>query len=136
MGRAVVVSTPYMDEATRCSRIGFMYGGRILVEGTPRELTTTLEGRVLELAARPKETAKAVALTDKGVEDALAFGDRLHLRVSETSGPLARLPDALAAAGVHVDRLRAVAPSLEDVFISLLASRGMPVAVAEGDRDG
>jgi ABC-2 type transport system ATP-binding protein len=126
MGRAIVVSTPYMDEASRCSRIGFMYRGRILVEGTPREMTATLEGRVLELVARPREPAKTIAAADVDVEDVLAFGDRLHLRVAETSGPLGRLPDALAAAGVHVDRLRPVAPSLEDVFISLLASHGTP----------
>jgi ABC-2 type transport system ATP-binding protein len=119
-GRAIVLSTPYMDEATRCTRVGFMYGGRILVEGSPRELTATLEGRVLELAAHPKDRAKAVALADASVEDAVAFGDRLHLRVSDTAGPLARLPAALAAAGVRVDRLRPVSPSVEDVFISLL----------------
>ena len=54
-GRAIVVSTPYMDEAARCTRVGFMHGGRILVEGSPRELTAPMEGRVLELAATPRE---------------------------------------------------------------------------------
>jgi ABC-2 type transport system ATP-binding protein len=123
-GATVVVSTPYMDEATRCSRIGFMHGGRILVEATPRELAATLSGRVLELAARPKETAKAVAGADPDVEDVLAFGDRFHLRVTDPSGPLDRLPASLASAGVEVARLRPIAPSIEDVFISLLAAHG------------
>lgn len=119
-GTAVVVSTPYMDEAARCNRIGFMHSGRLLVEGAPRELTATLNGRVLELVAQPKDRARRIAQADAEVEDVLTFGDRFHLRVVEPTGPLARLPTALAEAGVTVTRLRAIPPSLEDVFISLL----------------
>jgi ABC-2 type transport system ATP-binding protein len=119
-GAAAIVSTPYMDEAVRCQRVGFMHSGRLLVEGSPRELVASMTGRVLELAARPKEAARAVARADPDVEDVIAFGDRFHLRVRETAGPMARLPAALAAAGAQVERLRPTAPSLEDVFISLL----------------
>jgi drug efflux transport system ATP-binding protein len=119
-GAAVVVSTPYMDEAARCSRIGFMHSGRLLIEGAPRELTASLNGRVLELAAHPKDKAKFLAQNDPEVEDVLTFGDRFHLRVKDTAGPLDRLPKLLATAEVKVDRLRPIAPSLEDVFISLL----------------
>ncbi len=120
-GAAVIVTTPYMDEAARCNRLGFMHAGRILVEGSPRELTAGMAGRVVELAAHPKDKAKRVAAADPDVEDVLTFGDRFHLRVRDPAGPLARLPQALAGAGVSVERLRPIAPSLEDVFISLLA---------------
>ncbi len=119
-GAAVVVSTPYMDEAARCNRLGFMHSGRLLLEGSPRELTQSLTGRVLELAAHPKETARRLAAADPEVDDVIAFGDRLHLRVRAPGGPLARLPQALAAAGVQVERLRPTTPTLEDVFISVL----------------
>jgi ABC-2 type transport system ATP-binding protein len=119
-GAAVIVSTPYMDEAARCGRLGFMHAGRLLTEGSPRALTQPLAGRVVELAARPKATARAVALADPEVEDVTAFGDRFHLRVRAPAGPLERLPQALAAAGAEVERLRLAAPSLEDVFIALL----------------
>ena len=122
-GIAVVISTPYMDEAARCSRLGFMYRGRILSQGTPREITASMEGRVLELIAHPKDKARDVALADPDVEDALAFGDRLHLRVRSTAGPLNRLPPALTAANVNVARLRPIPPTLEDAFISLLANQ-------------
>jgi ABC-2 type transport system ATP-binding protein len=125
-GAAVIVSTPYMDEAARCGRLGFMHGGRLLTEGSPRALTQPLAGRVVELAARPKATARAVALADPDVEDVTAFGDRFHLRVRAPAGPLARLPQALAAAGAEVDRLRVAAPSLEDVFIALLQQPAAP----------
>ncbi len=127
-GVAVVVSTPYMDEAARCNRLGFMYRGKLLIQGSPRELTAGLVGRVLELSAQPKEQARAVSLADPEVEDALAFGDRLHLRVTRPDGPLARLPQALGSAGVTVSRLRPIPPNLEDVFISLLEHAGEATA--------
>jgi ABC-2 type transport system ATP-binding protein len=125
-GVGVVVSTPYMDEAARCTRLGFMYGGRILTEGSPRELTALLAGRVLELVAQPKAVAKQVCMADPDVEDTIAFGDRLHLclragLVDEADGgPLVRLPQALIKAGARFEGLRAIPPSLEDVFIALL----------------
>ncbi len=122
-GAAVIVSTPYMDEAARCHRVGFMHSGRILVEGAPRELTAGLVGHVLELAAHPKDKAKFIAQADPDVEDVLTFGDRLHLRVTDPAGPLDRLPKLLATANVSIERLRPVAPSLEDVFIALLAAQ-------------
>jgi ABC-2 type transport system ATP-binding protein len=122
-GAAIVVCTPYMDEAARCNRLGFMHSGRLLVEGAPRELTAALTGHVLELAAQPKEMAKTVAAADPEVEDVLTFGDRFHMRVKSLEGPQVRLPGQLAAAGVMVTRLRPVAPSLEDVFISILAAQ-------------
>jgi ABC-2 type transport system ATP-binding protein len=122
-GAAVIACTPYMDEATRCQRVGFMHSGRILVEGRPRELVRALEGRVVELAAHPKEWARKIALADPAVEDALAFGDRFHLRVSDADAALARLPVALGGAGVAVSSLRSIAPSIEDLFIWLLAEQ-------------
>ncbi|NJN65278.1 MAG: ABC transporter ATP-binding protein [Chloroflexaceae bacterium] len=136
-GLAVIVSTPYMDEAVRCNRIGFMYGGQVLVEGPPRELTARLDGRVLEVVARPGMTARQVCLENAEVEDAVVFGDRLHLRLGERyarregdqqhpdlASLVLRLSQALEAEGVRVARLRPIAPGLEDVFISLLQQQG------------
>jgi hypothetical protein len=61
-----------------------------------------------------------VALADPDVEDVQSFGEQLHLRVSNPSGPLARLPKALESAGVKLNDLKPVEPTLEDVFIHLL----------------
>jgi ABC-2 type transport system ATP-binding protein len=119
-GMALIVSTPYMDEAARCNRLGFMYQGRLLTEGSPRELTAAMNGRILELIAHPNDAAKQICLRDPDVEDALAFGDRLHLRVRSTTGPLSRLPSALTAGQVNMSRLRSIPPTLEDAFISLV----------------
>ena len=107
-GTGVVVSTPYMDEAVRCNRLGFMYGGRVLTSGAPRELMAPLAGRILELTATPRNAASGLCAGDPDVEDVGAFGERLHLRlrpgVGAADGVTARLAAALGAAGVTVTR--------------------------------
>jgi ABC-2 type transport system ATP-binding protein len=120
-GSAVLVSTPYMDEAMRFKRVIFMNHGRALTQGAPRELMDGLSGRVLELATDQSMAARAVAITDPDVEDVHTFGEHLHLRVRSAQGPLERLPARLQAAGVPLHHLRPVTPSLEDVFIQLLS---------------
>lgn len=119
-GSAVLVSTPYMDEAMRFNRVIFMNKGRALLEGEPHALLRRLDGHILELAAAPLMRARQIASADPAVEDVHAFGDRLHLRVREMAGPLSRLPAAIATAGVRFDHLRPVTPTLEDVFMELL----------------
>ena len=119
-GSAILISTPYMDEASRCHRVGLMNHGRIMAEGTPHEVVRPLAGHILELAAEPQRTARQVASTFAGVHDVQVFGDRLHLRVDDPAPVLARLPGVLASAGVHVTHLRSVEPTLEDVFTKLL----------------
>ena len=130
-GVAVVVSTPYIDEAARCNRLGFMHAGHMLTQGSPRELASLLAGRVLMLLGQPKALARQVCSADPEVEDVAAFGDRLHLRLSAAAaqtGPdhtIRRLQGQLDAAGVQVEDLRAIQPSLEDVFIALQAGGTM-----------
>lgn len=119
-GSAVLVSTPYMDEAMRFNRVIFMNKGRALIDGAPRELLHRLDGLVLELASDQQMEARRLAVSDPDVEDVHAFGDRLHLRVKNPDGALARLPGALAAANVQVAHLKPVSPTLEDIFIQLL----------------
>ncbi len=137
-GAGVVVSTPYMDEAVRCSRLGFMVAGRLLATGAPRELLAPLAGRILELRAEPKGLAQRICRADPHVEDVANFGELLHLRLSVASTMVGaaqpaestqeRLSSALTSAGVRVRGLRAIAPSLEDVFIATL--QGLP---SQGD---
>ncbi len=123
-GSAVLVSTPYMDEAMRFNRVVFMNRGRALLNGQPRQLLSRLEGRILELSAEPQAIARVVAAADPDVEDVQSFGDRLHLRVRESEGPMTRLPVELLTAGIAMTDLKAVEPTLEDVFIHLLETEG------------
>ena len=121
-GSAVLVSTPYMDEAMRFNRVIFMNRGKVLLEGEPHSLLKRLTDRVLELAAEPQMQAKKIVAQDPEVEDVHAFGDRLHLRVRSSAGPMQRIPLLLEAAGIRLLHIKPVSATLEDVFIELLES--------------
>ncbi len=121
-GVAVLVSTPYMDEAGRCARVGFMRAGKILLEGKPDELRAKLNGRILEIHGEPLPLLRDLARMDANVEDAQMFGDRLHLRVHPGSARLVskHLKQMIPAQGGKLAQLRSITPQLEDVFIDLL----------------
>jgi ABC-2 type transport system ATP-binding protein len=123
-GSAVLVSTPYMDEAMRFNRVIFMNHGRALIQGAPRDLMKSLAGRILELDAAPQLAARQVAVDDPDVEDAHTFGNHLHLQVRSAEGPMQRIPTRLEAAGISMTYLTPVAPTLEDVFIYLIKAEG------------
>jgi ABC-2 type transport system ATP-binding protein len=120
-GVSVIISTPYMDEASRCHRVGFMKDGRIIAEDTPSNLRARLNGRILAMRGSPIDLLRHIAHKDMDVEDIQAFGDRLHIRVRENKAQdvLNRLQVQIGSEGGHVDELRAVNPVLEDVFIAL-----------------
>ncbi len=118
-GAGVVVSTPYMDEAVRCSRLGFMVAGRLLTTGSPRELVTPLVGRIFELKAEPKGLARQVCQADPEVEDVATFGELLHLRLTEsTEGDIRVQEDVGARAGWPEDKIsKRLLRALEDAGV-------------------
>lgn len=132
-GVCVLISTPYMDEAARCSRIGFMQHGRLIQEGTPGELRSSLTGRILELRAEPLSLARRLAAADPGVEDVHAFGDRLHLRLKEPhfQPVIDRLRASIPQGGATFIEARAIPPLLEDIFINLSKMEGQDAAVRD-----
>jgi len=118
---SVMISTPYMDEAARCNRVGFMQKGRLIAEGTPGELRATLDGRIVEVRGGPLRLLKELAAQEGGVEDVRAFGDRLHLRVevNQAEAVIRNLKKSIPAGGGALTDARSVPPVLEDVFIAL-----------------
>jgi ABC-2 type transport system ATP-binding protein len=123
-GVSVIISTPYMDEASRCHRVGFMKAGKIIAEDTPSNLRARFNNRVLELRGNPINVLRHVAHQDEDVEDVAAFGDKLHVRAREGKSDLImkRLPDEIKSAGGVLTELRAIPSTLEDVFIALSES--------------
>jgi ABC-2 type transport system ATP-binding protein len=120
-GVSVIISTPYMDEASRCHRVGFMKAGRIIAEDTPSNLRSRLNGRVLELRGEPINALRHIAHQDEDVEDVAAFGDKLHVRVKENTaqGVISRLPKQIESQNAKLIEIRSIPPALEDVFIAL-----------------
>jgi len=123
-GVSVIISTPYMDEASRCHRVGFMKNGKIIAEDTPSNLRAQLAGRILELRGNPLHILRHTAHADHDVEDVQAFGDRLHIRVGagKAEDVLSRLPAEIRSVGGEIHELRLIPSTLEDVFIALSES--------------
>lgn len=115
-GMAVILTTPYMDEAVRCNRLGFMRSGRLIAEGTPTQLRERLNGRIIELQTDHPIQLRVQVLNIPGVEDARAFGDKLHLRVApeEAQQVIQKLHTLNGSS-----HARLIPATLEDVFISL-----------------
>lgn len=124
-GIAVFVSTPYLDEAERASRVGLMNRGRLMACDDPGSLKATMQGELLEVVAEPRAVARS-ALRDLPLIRSLeVFGDRLHALVpsAETAEPQVR--QTLEAHGARVLGIRRIVPSLEDVFVSRITGTPM-----------
>jgi drug efflux transport system ATP-binding protein len=124
-GITIVMTTPYMDEAERCSRVGLLGGGKLLAADTPQGIKRLMRGTVVEIICPEIRRAFGVLKTVPGVSEVQLFGDRLNAVVADPVREIPALEAALAAAGIPVLQRRALAPSLENVFISVTRSESM-----------
>jgi len=134
-GVSVLVSTPYMDEAARCTVVGFMKGGKIIVEDHPENLRHRLDGRVIELVGTPVRLLREIALEVDGVEDVQMFGDRLHLHVENTKAKkvIKTLQRTIPGRGGALTSVEVISPQMEDIFIDFLtANQGNGLRANEG----
>ena len=125
-GLTIVMSTPYLDEAERCSRVALVAGGRVLACGEPGELRRSSELHVLEVVCNPVRDAAEQLGDAAGVDDVHSFGDRLHVLLGagvEAGAAAADLSRQLRGAGVEVHAARPVTAGLEDVFIHLVEAQ-------------
>jgi ABC-2 type transport system ATP-binding protein len=122
-GVTLFVSTPYMDEAERCSRVGLMFDGNVIVCDTPERIKGLVEGQLLEL--RPDELRKASQLIADlpGVLEVQTYGDLLHVFVDDAARRAPEVRAALAGAGITAEGLRRTRPRMEQAFISLIRRR-------------
>lgn len=123
-GMTMVVATPYLDEAERCTRVALVYDGKIVRTGTPAELREHLGMRRLEVRASDLGRAEEIIRSIKGIDDAQRFGDRLDLMVKdpETSEREVRL--SLRNAGIETTGVRVGEPTLENTFVAVLRDLG------------
>ena len=121
-GITIVMTTPYMDEAERCSRVGLLSGGRLLAADTPQGVKSLMRGTVIEIVCPEIRRAFAVLKSLPGLREVQLFGDRLNVVVDEAEKETALVEAALADAGIPVIQKRVLPPSLENVFISVTQS--------------
>ncbi len=121
-GMTIILSTPYLDEAERASRVALMHRGSFLAVETPSRMKDRMEGTIIELTAKDLRAASEVAKKIPDVIDVQVFGDRLHLVVSKIQDDLSSLSRHFQDRGIDVSRWRQISPSLENVFIYLTRS--------------
>ena len=124
-GITILMATPYLDEAERCSRVALLHEGRLLALDTPGALRASLQGDVMEVVAADRDRAVQALEKLPGVVDVQLFGERSHARFEPGSpyGSPERLAAELQRAGVQTESVRRVPTSLEDVFIARVTGR-------------
>jgi len=122
-GRTILVTTHYVEEAERCQTIGFMHRGCFIRSGSPDQCKAEMAEELLELDARPVMQAAAVVRKLGGVTGVSIYGHTLRVFAKTTAHLRHHLQETLSAQGISVRTIRAVPPTLEDVFMSL--TRGM-----------
>lgn len=118
-GVTILVSTAYLDEAERCTRIGLMHRGKIMVEDEPKKVRSSLGLPMIEVWSGNARTASELVKKVSSVRGASLYGDRLHITL-ETKESAAEVIAALQQGGVEIKDFREILPSLEDVFITMV----------------
>lgn len=119
-GITIVIATPYLDEAERCSRIALMHEGLIHQTGTPRELRDHLGLQRLIVRTAELSPAEDLLDTTTGIDDAQRFGDHLDVMVKEAGAGEKLTRETLLAAGIPVDEIKVASPTLENSFVAML----------------
>jgi ABC-type multidrug transport system ATPase subunit len=126
-GMTLFVTTHYMDEAERCSHVGYIYMSKLVVCGEPDELkqlpvVNPPDARRIDVTCDHVTVGLQVLRRLPGVRTATVFGQSMHLLVDkDTSEEFIR--GELAKAGIPHADIRPIAPSLEDVFVALTSTR-------------
>jgi ABC-2 type transport system ATP-binding protein len=123
-GITILMSTPYLDEAERCTRVALLHDGRVLAADEPARLRATIGGPMAEVLAVDAQAAAEIVRRLRGVADAQTFGDRIHVTLEGASDEaFDRFRSALRETPLGDAPIRAVSPSLEDVFIARLSAK-------------
>jgi ABC-2 type transport system ATP-binding protein len=122
-GITIVMTTPYLDEAERCTRVALMNRGSLMRADTPEKMKSAMIGEILEIVCDRVRDASALLKGEQGAPEVQAFGDRIHVIVTSAASQQEAIRRRLERGGIRVMGLRRIEPSLENVFVSLLTHR-------------
>jgi drug efflux transport system ATP-binding protein len=117
----IFVSTAYLDEAERCARVALMHKGRLIAVGTPDEVKRLMRGSLIEIRAADPRRSAALLRESLKAESVGLFGDRVHIVAQDPDSAMTSAGEVLRSAGLAVQSIRTIEPSLEDVFVSVLS---------------
>ncbi|MDA8231205.1 MAG: ABC transporter ATP-binding protein [Magnetospirillum sp.] len=119
-GVTILLSTAYMDEAERCSRLALLHAGLVRTCDTPSGLKRAMAGALVAVVAGDPRAVHAALAGAPGVLGRLLMGDRVHVRVDDSDRRVPELRALLAGRGIADAAFTAIEPGIEDVFVALL----------------
>jgi len=119
-GNTIIVSTPYMDEADRCSRVGLIYQGNIVVCDTPGGIRDHVSADVIKIVSPDWHKARDLLNSTKGVQEVQSYGEALHVLVDSARKRKTTLKKILKKNKIEVIEFREISPRMEEAFISLI----------------
>ncbi len=119
-GLTIFVCTPYMDEAERCTRVGLIYEGRLIVDDSPANIKAMIAGHLLEFTPSAFASGLKLCTEMEGVLEVQTYGEKLHVLVDDAPKRKAQIEAALSSQGIEYDNLREIEVRMEEAFISLI----------------
>lgn len=119
---AILVTTAYLDEAERCNRVGLLHQGKLLATGTPTQIKDMMEGEVVAIQSG-KDAWAIQRLIQKHMDAASVnvFGDKVHVVCERAEETIRASENLIRSRGLDFESARVIRPTLEDVFVSVLA---------------
>jgi ABC-2 type transport system ATP-binding protein len=119
-GTTIIISTPYMDEADRCSLVGLMYEGEMMVVDTPRNIRSQIEGELIQIYPHDWQAAHALIMRLPGVSEVQTYGEALHIVVDSGQQRLPLIKNKLKEHHIDYSNARIAPARMEEAFISLI----------------
>lgn len=118
-GVTIVISTAYLDEAERCTRLALLHQGKLRYCDTPEGLKAQMPGVMLEITAPDPRAIRDTVSDLPGVANTLLMGDGVHI-AADSPGRIDGIRQAISAQGLTITDIRQIEPSIEDLFVTLL----------------
>jgi len=122
-GVTILFSTSYLDEAERCSRIGLIYQGELLISDMPAAVKAQMKGTILEVRMEDNQRGMRILEEVESLRSLVLSGDKIHVLVDDSQEGEKVIQEVLKAGGMEILHLTEVRPSLEDAFISIVQGR-------------
>jgi ABC-2 type transport system ATP-binding protein len=127
-GLTLVIATPYLDEAERCTRVLLMHEGAVFADGRPQEVADLMPGTVVEVIATPRAAALGALSALPGVVDVSVFGTTLHAHYIGEADPATTIREGLGRHDIDIESTTAIRAGLEDTFLYLTRSAKAPLS--------
>jgi ABC-2 type transport system ATP-binding protein len=122
-GVTILFSTSYLDEAERCSRVGLIYQGDLLIADTPSVVKARIGGTILELRMENRQKGMKLLEGIELIRSLVLSGDKIHILVDDSQKGEKVIREILKEQGMKILDLLVVRPSLEDAFVSIVQGR-------------